>query len=74
MSLLCPIVTFLRALILSIIIVFAPDTITQMVLAIALNFLALLYFIRARPYSFKYHKYRIKNYLAIFHEASLILI
>lgn len=70
----CPLVTFLRAFILSIILVFAPDTITQMVLALALNFLALLYFIRARPYSFKYHKYRIKNYLAIFHEASLMIL
>lgn len=42
-------------------------------LAIPLNILTLLYFSRARPYTFKFKKYRIKNYIVIYHEVCLII-
>ena len=45
----------------------------QMAVAIPLNVLALLYFSKARPYSFKERKYRIKNYIAIYNEICLII-
>ncbi len=44
-----------------------------MSLAIPLNFLTLLYFIRVKPYSFKYKNYRIKNYIAIYQEVCLLI-
>lgn len=45
-----------------------------MSLCLALNFLTLLYFCKARPYTFKFRRYRIKNYIAIYHEACLIIL
>ena len=44
-----------------------------MSLCIALNVASLLYFSRARPFSFKYRKRKIRNYIAIFHEVALII-
>ena len=44
-----------------------------MSLCIVLNTACLLYFSRARPYSFKFKKRRIKNYIAIFNEVALII-
>jgi hypothetical protein len=68
-------VLYLRAIVLSLIIALAKSSVMlQMGLAIPLNTLTLLYFIRARPYTFKFFKYRIKNYFAIFHEGCLILL
>jgi hypothetical protein len=52
-ALFSPIVTLLRLTLLSFIIALAPNTILQMSLAIPLNILALFYFSKARPYSFK---------------------
>jgi hypothetical protein len=72
-ALFAPAVTLLRVVLLSLIISFGPNTVIQMALAIPLNVLALMYFAKARPYSFKERKYRIKNYLAIFNEAGLII-
>lgn len=68
----CILVTYLRATILSLIIVFGNSTLLQLSLCIALNVACLLYFSRARPFSFKYRKRRIRNYIAIFHEVALI--
>lgn len=45
----------------------------QMALCIVLNYACFLYFVRYRPYSFKYKKRRIRNYIAIFHEIALIV-
>ena len=74
LSLACLIFTYLRAIIISIIIVFAyQNTILQMSLCIPLNVLCLYYFSKARPYSFKFKKRRLRNYLVIFNEVSLIL-
>ena len=74
LALSCLIFTYLRAIVLSLILVFASDsTLLQMGLCIPLNVLCLLYFIRARPYSFKYKKRRFRNYIVIFNEVSLIL-
>jgi hypothetical protein len=69
----CIIVTYLRATILSLILVFGSSTLLQMSLCIALNVACLLYFSRARPFSFKYRKRKLRNYIAIFHEVSLII-
>lgn len=69
----CLPVTYLRIILLSIFIVFADSTIAQMSLCIPLNVLCLLYFIKARPYSFKFKKRRFRNYIAIFNEATLII-
>lgn len=66
-ALMTPVVTFMRLTILSIILVFVKDPVLQLALAISLNFLVLLYYCRARPYSFKLKGYRIKNYLTIYH-------
>ena len=66
-SLMTPVVTLVRLTILSIILVFVKEPVLQLALAISLNLLSLLYFCRARPYSFKLRGYRIKNYLAIYH-------
>lgn len=52
-ALFAPVVIMLRILLLSFIISFASNTVLQMSLAIALNVLALMYFSKARPYSFK---------------------
>ena len=74
LALMCPNVLYLRVILLSMFIAVAKDSVQlQMGLAIPLNVLTLLYFIRARPYSFKFRKYRIKNYLVIYHEVALIL-
>ena len=45
----------------------------QMSLCIILNIACLLYFSRARPYSFKFKRRRIRNYIAIFNEVALIV-
>lgn len=63
----CIHVTYLRATILSVILVFGTSTLMQMAMCIPLNVATLLYFIRARPFSFKYKKRRIRNYIAIYH-------
>jgi hypothetical protein len=73
LALCCVEVTFLRAIILSIIIAFGTSTVLQMALCIPLNVLCLLYFSRARPFSFKYRKRRVRNYIAIYHEVALII-
>ena len=44
-----------------------------MSLCIPLNVLFLLYLSKARPYSFKFKKARLRNYIVIFNEASLII-
>ena len=70
----CLIFTYIRAIVICIIIAFAKDsTLLALGLCIPLNVLFLLYLSRARPYSFKYKKRRFRNYLAIFNEVSLIL-
>ncbi len=73
-SLLCLNVTILRAILLSAFIAL-PKTnpLLQMSLCIPLNVLTLLYFCKGRPYTFKFRHYRIKNYVAIYHEACLII-
>lgn len=74
LALMCPNVQYLRAILLSMFIAVAKSSVQlQMGLAIPLNVLTLLYFCRARPYSFKFSKYRIKNYVAIYHEVALII-
>jgi hypothetical protein len=74
-SLLCPNVNILRAILLSAFIALPKaDPILQMALCLALNALTLLYFCKARPYTFKFRRYRIKNYIAIYHEACLIIL
>lgn len=65
--LLSPFVTYLRAILISIIISFCPLTVIQMSLCIPLNILCLMYFSRIRPYSFKFMNKRIRNYTAIYH-------
>ena len=72
-ALFAPAVTMLRLVLLSFIISFGPNTVVQMALAIPLNVLALMYFAKARPYSFKERKYKIKNYIAIYNEACLVI-
>ena len=73
LSMLCLNVTYLRATLLSLFIALAKDSVVlQMSLCIPLNVLTLLYFCRARPYSFKISKYRIKNYFVIFEEVALL--
>lgn len=68
LALMCPNVIYLRVILLSMFIALAKDSVEmQMGLAIPLNVLTLLYYCRARPYSFKFQKYRIKNYVVIFH-------
>jgi hypothetical protein len=52
-ALFAPVVTLLRLTLLASIMAFGTSTIMQMGLAIPLNILALLYFVKARPYSFK---------------------
>jgi hypothetical protein len=42
-------------------------------LALVLNTLTLFYFAKTRPYTFKFRKFRIKNYVVIYHEACLII-
>lgn len=75
LALLCPNVIYLRAIILSAIIALAnTSTSLQMGLCIPLNVLVLMYFSKARPYSFKFKHYRIKNYFAIFHEICIIIL
>ena len=70
----CLIFTYIRAIVLSMIIVFgSSSTLIQMGLAIPLNTLFLLYIIKSRPYSFKFKKKRFRNYIAIFNEVSLII-
>ena len=67
LALMCLPVTYLRGLIISLIIALAySSTMLQMSLCIPINILSLLYFIKSRPYSFKFHKRRIRNYIAIF--------
>jgi len=73
LALFCPVVTMVRLIGISVVMVFGTSTIMQMALAIPINFLALLYFSRAKPYSFKEKKYRIKNYIAIYHEACILI-
>jgi hypothetical protein len=74
LSLLCSNVLYLRAIVLSAIIALAKKSAQlQMGLCIPLNILVLLYFCKARPYTFKFNHFRIKNYFAIFHEASIII-
>ena len=73
LALCCLPVTFIRAIILTAIIALGyKDAVLQMSLCIVLNIACLLYFSRGRPYSFKFKKRRIRNYLAIFNEAALI--
>jgi hypothetical protein len=67
LSLLHPNVVYLRAILLSMIISFAPDSSIQMGLAIPLNILTLFYFCKYRPFAFKFRGFRIKNYIAIYH-------
>jgi hypothetical protein len=68
LALLCPNVLYLRVILLSAFIALATSSVQlQMSLAIPLNVLALLYFSKSRPYTFKFKKYRIKNYIVIFH-------
>ena len=70
----CPNVLYLRVILLSMFIAVAKTSVqVQMGLAIPLNVLTLMYFCRARPYTFKFRKYRIKNYLVIYHEVALII-
>jgi len=67
-------VLYLRVIVLSIFIALAHSSVElQMGLCIPLNVLALLYFCKARPYSFKFKRYRIKNYIVIYHEVCLII-
>ena len=73
LALCCIPVTFLRAIILCAIIGLGEkNTVMQMSLCVILNTACLLYFSRARPYSFKFKKRRIRNYIAIFNEVALI--
>lgn len=67
MALFAPVVMLLRVLLLGIVFNFVNGTVAQMAVVIPVNFLALLYYARARPYSFKFRKYKIKNYIAIYH-------
>lgn len=70
----CLIFTYIRAIVICIIIAFAKDsTLLALGLCIPLNVLFLLYLSRARPYSFKYKKKRFRNYIAIFNEVSLLM-
>lgn len=69
----CIFVTYLRSILLSIILVFGNSTVLQMGLCLPVNVLCLMYFIKARPYSFKFRKRRLRNYIAIFHEAALLI-
>jgi hypothetical protein len=74
LALFCPNVLYLRVILLSMFIALAKTKVqVQMGLAIPLNVLTLLYFSRARPYSFKFQRYRIKNYVVIYHEVCLII-
>ena len=74
LALMCPNVLYLRVILLSMFIAVAKTSVqVQMGLAIPLNVLTLMYFCRARPYTFKFRKYRIKNYLVIYHEVALII-
>jgi hypothetical protein len=66
-ALLHPNVVYLRAILISLIISFAPTTPFQMGLAIPLNVLSLLYFCKYRPFAFSFRGYHIKNYMAIYH-------
>lgn len=68
----CIFVTYLRAIILAVVLSFGTSTVLQMSLCIPLNVACLLYFSRARPFSFKFNKRKIRNYVAIFHEVALI--
>lgn len=45
----------------------------QMGIAIPFNILVLYYYSKARPFSFKFKKYRIRNYFAIYHQSCLII-
>ena len=67
MALFAPVVMLGRILLLGIVFNFVSGTVVQIAIALPVNFLALLYYARARPYSFKYRKYKIKNYIAIYH-------
>jgi hypothetical protein len=53
LALFSPVVTLVRLTLLALIISLSTSTIMQMALAIPLNVLALMYFSRVRPYSFK---------------------
>lgn len=68
LSLFCPSVFYLRGFLLASFIALAnKNTMLQMGLCIPLNVLVLLYFCKARPYSFKFKRFRVKNYFAIYH-------
>jgi hypothetical protein len=72
-SLLCPSVLYLRALLLAVILVAAQgEPIIQTSLLIVVNIAVALFMIKARPYRFKWHRLRIRNYLCIFNEVTLI--
>lgn len=74
LSTLCLNVTYLRAIILSAIISLSKsDAVLQMALAIPLNVLTLMYFSKAKPFTFKFKHLRIKNYFAIYHEVCIII-
>jgi Mn2+/Fe2+ NRAMP family transporter len=73
LALFTPVVTLLRLTFISAILIFCADTVLQMSLCLPVNVITLLYFIKAKPYSFKQKNYRIKNYIAIYHEACLII-
>lgn len=72
-TLLSPFITLFRLAGLCIIFAFVKSPIVQLGCSILLNFAVLLYFIRMRPYNFSFKNFRIKNYIAIYHEACLLL-
>lgn len=75
LAMICPCINYMQAILLGMVIGLPRDSpMLQMGLAIPINILVLLYYIRARPYSFKVKHYRIKNYLMIINCICLIVL
>ncbi len=67
LCLLCPSVKYLRAMLIAIILAAAQgQPIIQISLMIVVNTPVAFYFIKARPYRFKWKKLRFRNYISIF--------
>lgn len=73
LSLLCPSVMYLRGLFVAIVLVAAQGSpIVQIGLLIVVNVAVAMYVIKARPYRFKWRRMRVRNYLAIFNEVTIV--
>ena len=71
--LLGPSVKYLRAMLLALVLAAAQgQPIIQISLMIVVNTPVVFYFIKARPYRFKWRRLRFRNYISIFNEVVLI--